>query len=529
MTLGGLAAREAVPAADPVEPERPALPATTILELFDLIAHSSKAAERRFCSPMWQAWKVLLSATFGLAPPTEYAYPGAPETSIEDVLLRGGLSNQSIFELCTGRKTFPTTAAEELHMIVGRRGGKSQIAAILAIFLACCRDYSDELSPGETAMVTIIAPKREQTRVIFNYIKAIMKMVPALNALVLEYRKTDIELKNGLVIEPQTASRATSRGYTIVGIICDEIAFWRTTDDSVSADKDVLEALKPSMSTITGALLISLSSPYSRRGELYRNYVEHFGKDGDPILVWRADTLSMHPRQKLARVIEKAYAEDDVAAHAEYGAHFRTDLQALFAKDALAVRYEPGLKQRPFVKGLSYRAFVDPSGGSSDSMTLGIAHTERRPVQIEGKDLIVEVEILDLIREVRPPFSPKGVAAEFAGLCKNYRISNVVGDAYGGEWPREAFRDNGIGYELSEMNRSELYLETLPLVNGQTCELLDDRRMLNQFETLERRPGRGKDIVDHPPGGHDDCANAAAGALVAPNAGSTIRVRSLGR
>lgn len=40
-------------------------------------------------------------------------------------------------------------------------------------------------------------------------------------------------------------------------------------------------------------------------------------------------------------------------------------------------------------------------------------------------------------------------------------------------------------------------------------------RLVSQLSNLERRTTRiGRDIVDHPPGGHDDVANAAAGALV---------------
>lgn len=34
-----------------------------------------------------------------------------------------------------------------------------------------------------------------------------------------------------------------------------------------------------------------------------------------------------------------------------------------------------------------------------------------------------------------------------------------IGDAYGGEWPREQFRKHGIQYQISELNRSGLYLE----------------------------------------------------------------------
>src|SRR5262245_52888262 len=45
--------------------------------------------------------------------------------------------------------------------------------------------------------------------------------------------------------------------------------------------------------------------------------------------------------------------------------------------------------------------------------------------------------------------------------------------------------------------------------------LLNHTRLQNQLVSLERRTTRvGRDLVDHPPGGHDDVANAAAGALV---------------
>jgi hypothetical protein len=94
-------------------------------------------------------------------------------------------------------------------------------------------------------------------------------------------------------------------------------------------------------------------------------------------------------------------------------------------------------------------------------------------------------------------------------------ISKVIGDKYAGEWPRERFRVHGIDYETGEMNRSELYTELLPLINAGRCSLLDSDRLIAQLVSLERRTTRvGKDSIDHPPGGHDDVANAVAGAIV---------------
>jgi hypothetical protein len=154
-------------------------------------------------------------------------------------------------------------------------------------------------------------------------------------------------------------------------------------------------------------------------------------------------------------------------------------------------------------RNVKYVAFTDPSGGSSDSFTLAIAHKSG------------DTAVLDLLREVRPPFSPEAVTAEFAEQLKRFRISAVDGDAYAGEWPREQFRKRGIFYKASEQSKSDLYRDLMPLINARAVDLLDHDRLLTQLCGLERRTARGgRDSIDHPKGAHDDIANCAAGALV---------------
>jgi hypothetical protein len=65
------------------------------------------------------------------------------------------------------------------------------------------------------------------------------------------------------------------------------------------------------------------------------------------------------------------------------------------------------------------------------------------------------------------------VSKEVIEICKRYKVSQVTGDAYGGEWPRDPLKKGGIAYVLSEKSRSELYLDFLPVVNSKQCELLD--------------------------------------------------------
>jgi hypothetical protein len=307
------------------------------------------------------------------------------------------------------------------------------------------------------------------------------------------------DLTNGVTIEVGTASFKSTRGYTIVAALCDELAFWANTDDSAQRDYEVLNAIRPGMATIPGAMLLCASSPYARRGALWDAHRRHYGKDGDPVLVWQAPTLEMNPTVP-QRVIDEATERDPASAAAEYGALFRSDVESLVSREAIEACVSVGVRERAPVSGVSYSAFVDPSGGSVDSMTLAIGHKEKVDV------------ILDATRERRPPFSPEEVITEFAKLLKAYRVTSVTGDCYAGDWPRERFHEHGISYKPAGKSKSDLYRDLLPAINSRQIDLLDSDRLVNQLVSLERRTARGgRDSIDHAPGAQDDLANATAG------------------
>ena len=223
------------------------------------------------------------------------------------------------------------------------------------------------------------------------------------------------------------------------------------------------------------------------------------------MLVWQAPTLAMNPGLDPA-IVAEAYEADPEAAEAEYGAQFRSDLSDFVSREAVEACVIPGRIELP--RATRHVAFVDPSGGSADAMTLGIAHTEHG------------VAVLDCLRERKPPFSPEDVVQDFAAVLKSYGLSSVTGDRYGGEWPRERFRTHGITYDLSERTKAAIYLDALPLLNSRKVELLDSTTLISQLCGLERRTARGgRDSIDHAPGAHDDVANAALGALLLAGGG----------
>jgi hypothetical protein len=428
--------------------------------------------------PSWQPWRVLLRALFGLT------------MSAADLKL---------YRECTGSTKTPAAPASEGWLVCGRRSGKSFILALIAVYLACFRDWRPYLGPGERGTIMIIASDRKQARVIVRYVSGLLD-VPLLAARV-ENRKADgFDLQRRVTIEVHTASFRSVRGYTVIAALCDELAFWRS-EESANPDREVIDALRPAMSTIPGAMLLCASSPYSRRGVLWEAYQRYYGKAG-PILVWQAPTKVMNTKVP-KRIIDEAYERDEAVAASEYGAQFRSDLEQLVPRKVVEALVTPGVYERPPVAGVSYTAFVDPSGGSADSMTLAIGHREG--------DLV----ILDAVRERKPPFSPKAVSRDFAALLHAYRCNAVIGDRYAGEWPRDEFREHRISYQVADRTKSDLYRDCLPLLNGARVELLDHGKLISQFVCLERRTSRaGRDLIDHPPGCHDDLANAVAGCLV---------------
>ena len=212
---------------------------------------------RQFRGASWDGWKGFLAAVFGLdMPPALLA----------------------VYQRCTARTRPPTTPVREAWAIVGRRGGKSRMAALVAVYLACFRDYRAVLVPGEVGTVMLIAADRRQARVLLRYVVAFLGSVEALAALITRQTEDAVTLSTGIVIEIHTASFRSVRGYTVVGAVLDEVGYWRD-ETSANPDVEILAALRPAMSTVPGALLLGISTPYVRRGVLFDAYRQHYGRE----------------------------------------------------------------------------------------------------------------------------------------------------------------------------------------------------------------------------------------------------------
>lgn len=407
---------------------------------------------------------------------------------------------RELFRSVTGREREPGFQVDEMVWCVGRRGSKTSSAGALMAYVAtlCDHSYHDK----GRVVLPVLAGSTTQANVSFQAVLSALEKSPVLSKQIESQNTEVIRLRNNVDVSVRPASHRL-RGISS-GLICaDEVATWQNDEHAKLPDIEILNAVRPALAT-SGGLLFMYSSPWAKRGALWDSFKRHYGPDGDPaILVVKADTRTMNPTLPVS-VINRAYESDPFRAAAEYGANFLDGISNLLTAEIVDAAVDTGVFERPYNERTRYHAFIDPAGGSGqDSMTLAIAHAE-------GK-----VSVIDVAREWKPPFSPESVVIEACKLLRDYKISTVTGDRWGGEFVREQVRKHGIDYRLSSRTSSELFNDAVPLFNSSCIALVDNKRLISQLTQLERRTARGgKPAISHPPGGHDDIAVSVCGAAL---------------
>ena len=431
----------------------------------------------------WSTWRAVLKATFGLDLNRDEA---------------------RAFASVAGNRKPPSQRVRELWAIVGRRGGKSRMAALIAVYLAIFVKH--RLARGERGMVLVLSASREQSRVVFDYAKAFLLESPVLKQEIESITRSEIRLRNGITIAIHSNSFRTIRGRTLCAAVLDEVALWRS-EDSAQPDTETYTALLPSLLT-TGGMLVGISTGYRRAGLLYQKHRDYFGHDSNDTLVVQGSTLAFN-QSLTEQDLTAQKAADPAAASSEWDGGFRDDIASFLDEELIEAAIEHGrpleLPPRP---GIYYRAFCDASGGvGADAYTCAIGHKEPLPV---GAGAFV----VDVIRGATGKFDPAEVTKEYAALLREYRIGTVTGDNYAAQWVAGAWQSCNVSYVRSELPKSAIYLETIPLFARHLVRLPDHPKLLRELRLLERRTHRsGKDSIDHPKGGRDDHANAVCGCL----------------
>lgn len=435
----------------------------------------------------WEPWRAVLSGAFAI-----------PMNK----------KRRELFSDLSGGRKPPKERVAELIVIAGRRSAKTNTTAGVAVYLAtvgvAMEGLAEKLKPGERGVVSCIAVDRSQAKVLFSYIAGIFDESPVLSGMVEKRNAESIELNNRITIEVATNSFRTVRGKTRIAALLDEACFF-ADENSSTPDVELYRALTPSLAT-TGGMLIVISSPWAKRGLVYRKWQKHYGEDSADVLVIQGATEQFNPTID-KRILENAKQDDSESYQSEWGGQFRNDISAFIDRDSIERLCRPEPMELPrSQKQRFYYGFVDPTGGgqsaNADEFTCCIGHVEQGVV------------VVDCLRALRG--RPADIIKEYSILLRSYGISEVSGDKYAGYFAHDEFEKYGIRYNFTDERRTGLYQFALGVINSGACELPPCEKMVNQFCNLERRVSRsGTEQIDHgtAKGSHDDRANAIAGLI----------------
>jgi hypothetical protein len=392
--------------------------------------------------PSWDKWKILLIAAAG-------------EELTED--------ERVIYKELTGRDREPGRLVEVMLIIAGRRSGKSKAMSVFSLWLACCCDWSEDLSIGERGRALFVAPRMEQASVIDEYVRSIIEHVELLQSLIDQQTVRSVRLKRKISFEIHPSNAAHVRGMTAISIVLDECA-WLPSGDAVNSAEDLMTALQPSLLTTQGPLLLT-SSPAASSGLVYEIFRRHYGPDGDPgCIVVQTDTRTLNPKAKQS-VIDKAYASDPEAASAEYGGEFRVPISNYLSREVVDRCIDKGVQERSPLPQVSYLAYVDcASGEGKDSMACVVGHKSRD----RDRDIVV----IDEIIEARPPFNLHDAIEHLAVHLRKWGINSVMGDRYGKPLIT-FFAKAGLTYLTTPIDTSDVYLHCLPQWTSKSVLMLD--------------------------------------------------------
>lgn len=313
---------------------------------------------------------------------------------------------------------------------LGRRSGKTLMAAVSACYAACMLDecYKAFLRPGERFFIVSVANTIDQARIALQGVKDLINNSPVLKRLIVRETADTLELRNGAVFKALPASSRGGRGMACPFIIFDELAHAIDTESGNAAGGSLYQSLSPATAQFGefGKVLM-LSSPWLQSGIFWDLFKQGNTGDFAHIQVRQEPSWEMNPTLS-PEFLAQEKARDPILFDVEYGANFSQSLSALVSGDLVEAATN---HQRSFLppqdkyKGRYYLS-LDPAKGNRDRYTACIVHYEENRL------------IVDKWHEFKPTFGEGkkrqvNVAEVEAWILEQhllYRFSEVVLDQF---------------------------------------------------------------------------------------------------
>lgn len=419
--------------------------------------------------PPSPAWAATLGLWYGL--PLDAA-------DVDTLVRATGRSRAWLESRASGGQPF-----RELWARVGRRGRKSSVAALIAVYEALFGGHERHLMPGERGLVACISHSAAGSAVVARFARTYLdalgiahdsSRVGSLPLVQIEGAAFD------LAIFP--ASQTAPRGWPIPVVVLDELAHLPTDDGTgeeyVNSDTAIISAIRPAQAQFPSAKLIAISTPLARQGVFHETVEAALGSDDPAVLAVQGPTWEWSPDVTEARTRELE-RDDDIWAReylaqpsATEGLAFHADhFSAAMGGPLPEGAYSPGpgfltvdaSKLRSGSDGFAYAfmRWMFPVGRSYTRETGEVEqHVERLN---NGRTIITRQRVKETITLPPDPVldvfnigafrgdqwasaRQEDVIAHLAGHAARYGIAEAFGDDFESRGVSDAFNRAGMTF-----------------------------------------------------------------------------------
>ena len=411
----------------------------------------------------------------------------------------------------------------KVNFIIGRRGGKTTLSSMLAIYCAIITNWKPYLQKTPFATVLVLSHSKEFSDEILEIVRSFIETSPVLKRLINLRKKNTVNTMNLSVpfieegkivysrvqIKVGAASSKTTRGIAACAVLCDEIAFWNLDENMKETDEKIMRAVRPATKQFgKKAFLIKLSSPGIKQGVLYNEYLK-WQKDTLPqsYAVFKAPSWVWNTILPKEEFVEE-WALDQDGFDTEYRANFVDSLSNFILPEFVDLAMVKGRTfQPPEAKNspVVYRAAID-AAYKKDAFTfsvVGIFENRVKQYVLKGWE-----------GSKKNPVQAKEVAEYIRTVCKEYGIDEVAADQYSFEPLREIFAQYGISLVEKTFTltfKKQIYFNLKRLIHSQQIDLLDHEKLAKEIKELViEQTGSGQIRIGHPAGGSDDYSDSTA-------------------
>lgn len=423
----------------------------------------------------------------------------------------------------------PPHILRRIALVKGRNVGGSRISALRLLDSSFALDLSS-LAHGQVPIGAIIAPRLKNARTCLEYIVGALESSPKLRKRIVSRTADSVQIRRttdkrvvSLEMLPASRGGAAARGPSLVGVVFDESAYFRS-EGAIINDQEIFRGVMPRL--VRGGQALVVSSPWLQEGLLFEMFTQNYNAPHNALAIHAPTRLMRANDPGLLADIDADAELDPEYDGREYRAEFEsTGSSSFFDGTAIDAAVSPTLAVPRRSSGGQIAICAD-AGFKRDASSCVV-------VERGSNGMLTVLHIDELLPQRNRALVPSEVIGRWAQIAKSYGVYEVSTDQYYAESTKEILAGHGIRLRSvpgGNTGKVSCYEALRLALNEQRLLLPDHSRLLRQLREVTAKPIAGGGTSISSPrrhGSHGDIVSALAPAVHRLTTGRGVAVRSL--